>query len=254
MIHGKPKQFVGLVIAEFQNGFFHHEPVEIVLHILRGDAPECCVKPFLKPVVQGIDVLDMEKSPLDVPAKVCPDYNMFDMVIHCISLVADMAVRTKHGSLRQRSVQAFRDFRLSQSSIATKCHVEVVLPVSCHYDGSLVFGHAFAFCPSATLRGLRFRCRQPLSDLSKNVSSLSVIQENEPPSSCFRERNILCRQSKAVFLLMCNAAEILSRDFCSDIRCMYAFTSPFLWSFCCHVPVYSVKVLPQSLHLKRCVP
>ena len=154
MIHGKPKQFVGLVIAEFQNGFFHHEPVEIVLHILRGDAPECCVKPFLKPVVQGIDVLDMEKSPLDVPAKVCPDYNMFDMVIHCISLVADMAVRTKHGSLRQRSVQAFRDFRLSQSSIATKCHVEVVLPVSCHYDGSLVFGHAFAFCPSATLAGL----------------------------------------------------------------------------------------------------
>lgn len=110
------------------------------------------------------------------------------------------------------------------------------------------------FVPPPRLLGLRFRWRQPLSDLSKNVSSLSVIPENELPSSCFRERNILCRQSKAVFLLMCRAADILSRDFCSDISCMYAFTSPFLWSFCCHVPVYSVKVLPQSLHLKRCVP
>ena len=104
------------------------------------------------------------------------------------------------------------------------------------------------FPPPPRLRGLRPRWRLPLSDFSKNVSSLSVIPENEPPSSCFRERNILCRQSKAVFLLMCNAAEILSRDFCSDIRCIYALTSPFLWSFCCHVPVYSVKVLPQSLH------
>lgn len=78
MIHGKSKQFVGLVIAELQHGLFHFEPVEIVLHVLRGDAPECSVNPFLEPVVQGIDVLDMVKSPLDVPAKVSPDYDMFN--------------------------------------------------------------------------------------------------------------------------------------------------------------------------------
>ena len=64
------------------------------------------------------------------------------------------------------------------------------------------------FVSPPRLRGLRFRCRLPLSDLSNNVSLLSAIPKNEPPSSCFRERNI----------------------------------------FCCHVPVYSVKVLPQSLH------
>ena len=104
------------------------------------------------------------------------------------------------------------------------------------------------FVSPPRLRGLRFRCRLPLSDLSNNVSLLSAIPKNEPPSSCFRERNILYRQSKAVFLLMCNAADILSSDFCPDISCMYAFTSHFLWSFCCHVPVYSVKVLLQSLH------
>lgn len=39
------------------------------------------------------------------------------------------------------------------------------------------------FVPPPRLRGLRFRWRQPLSDLSKNVSSLSVIPENELPSS-----------------------------------------------------------------------
>lgn len=106
MVHGKSKQFIGLVIAELQHGLFHLEPVEIVLYVLRGDSPECSVKPFLEPVVQGIDVLDMEKSSLDVPAKVCPDYHMFNMVVHCISLVADMSVRTQHRPLGQRSMQA----------------------------------------------------------------------------------------------------------------------------------------------------
>lgn len=158
MAHGKPKQFIGLVIAELQHGFFHLEPVEIVLHVLRGDAPECSVKPFLEPVVQGIDMLDMEKSPLDVPAKVCPDYDMFNiMVVHCISLVADMSVRTQHRPFGKRGAQAFRDFLLRQPSIAAKRHVEVILPVSCHYDGSLVLGYAFASCLSATLAGLAFQ-------------------------------------------------------------------------------------------------
>ena len=154
MVHGKSKQFICLVIAELQHGLFHLEPVEIVLHVLRGDAPECSIKPFLEPVVQGIDMLDMEKSPLDVPAKVCPDYNMFNMVVHCISFVADMAIRTQHRPFGKRSVQAFRDFLLRQPSIATKRQVEVILPVSCHYDGSLVLGYAFAFCLSASFAGL----------------------------------------------------------------------------------------------------
>lgn len=96
----------------------------------------------------------MEKSPLDVPAKVCPDYDMFNMVVHCISLVADMSVRTQYRPFGQRSVQTFRDFLLCQPSIATKCHVEVVLPVSCHYDGGLVLEYAFAIELSATLAGL----------------------------------------------------------------------------------------------------
>ena len=96
----------------------------------------------------------MEKSPLDVPAKVCPDYDMFNMVVHCISLVADMAVRTQHRPLGQRSAQAFRDFLLCQPSLATKSHEEVVLPVGSHYDSSLVLGYALAFCPSTTLAGL----------------------------------------------------------------------------------------------------
>ena len=30
-----------MVIAELQHGFFHLEPIEIVLHVLRGDVPEC---------------------------------------------------------------------------------------------------------------------------------------------------------------------------------------------------------------------
>ena len=54
MLHGNPQQFTGLVIAELQDGFLHLEPVEIVLHVLRGYAPECSVKPFLEPAVQGI--------------------------------------------------------------------------------------------------------------------------------------------------------------------------------------------------------
>ena len=177
MVHGKSKEFVSLVIAKLQYGLFHLEPVEIVLHVLRGDSPECTIKPFLEPVVQGVDMLDMEKSPLDVPANVRPDYNMFNMVVHCISLVADMPVRTQHRPLWQRSVQAFRDFRLRQPSIAAKCHVEVVLPVSCHYDSGLValsLDMPLPFVPPPRLRGLRFRWRQPLSDLSKDVSSLSV--------------------------------------------------------------------------------
>ena len=182
-----------------------------------------------------------------------------------------MTVRTQHRPLWQRSVQAFRDFRLRlrQPSIAAKCHVEVVLPVSCHYDSGLVLGYAFAIGLSATFAWFAFQMSAAFVGLVKErlvafgysgeraalvLLQLSVIPENELPSSCFRERNILCRQSKAVFLLMCKAADILSSDFCSDIRRIYAFTSPFLWSFCCHVPVYSVKVLPQSLHLKRCVP
>ena len=61
-----------LVIAELQDGLLHLEPVEIVLHVLRGYAPECSVKPLLEPAVQGIDVLDMVKSPLNVPAEVSP--------------------------------------------------------------------------------------------------------------------------------------------------------------------------------------
>ena len=154
MVHGKSKQFICLVIAELQHGLFHLEPVEIVLHVLRGDAPECSVNPFLKSVVQGIDVLDMENSPLDMPAKVSPYDHMFNMVVHCISFVADMSVRTQYGSFGQRSVQAFRDFRLRQPSIAAKRHVEVILPISCHYDGGLVLGYAFAIELSATLAGL----------------------------------------------------------------------------------------------------
>ena len=154
MLHGKPQQFTGLVIAELQDGLLHLEPVEIVLHVLRGYAPECSVKPFLEPAVQGIDVLDMVKSPLNVPAEVSPYDHMLNMVVHCISLVADMPVRTQHRPLWQRSVQAFRDFRFRQPSISAKRHVEVVLSVSRHYDGDLVLGCAFAFSPSATLAGL----------------------------------------------------------------------------------------------------
>ena len=52
MVHGKSKEFVSLVIAELQHGLFHLEPVEIVLHIFRGYATECSVKPFLEPIVQ----------------------------------------------------------------------------------------------------------------------------------------------------------------------------------------------------------
>lgn len=165
-----------------------------------------------------------------------------------------MAVRTQHRPLGQRSAQAFRDFLLCQPSIAPKCHVEVVLPVGSHYDSSLVIGYALAFCPSTTLAGLALQVAAAFIGLVKERLVAFGYSGERAALVCFRERNILCRQSKAVFLLMCRAADILSRDFCSDISCMYAFTSPFLWSFCCHVPVYSVKVLPQSLHLKRCVP
>ena len=86
MLHGNPQQFTGLVIAELQDGLLHLEPVEIVLHVLRGYAPECSVKPLLEPAVQGIDVLDMVKSPLNVPAEVSPYDHMLNMVVHCISL------------------------------------------------------------------------------------------------------------------------------------------------------------------------
>lgn len=92
-----------------------------------------------------------------MPANVRPDYNMFNMVVHCISLVADMPVRTQHRPLWQRSVQAFRDFRLRQPSIAAKCHVEVVLPVSCHYDSGLILGYAFAIGLSATFAWFAFQ-------------------------------------------------------------------------------------------------
>ena len=165
-----------------------------------------------------------------------------------------MPVRTQHRPLWQRVcrlsvISAFVSRPYPQNVMLRSFFLSAVtMTVTLSLDAPLPFPLRHA------CGGLRPRWRLPLSDFSKNVSSLSVIPENEPPSSCFRERNILCRQSKAVFLLMCNAAEILSRDFCSDIRCIYALTSPFLWSFCCHVPVYSVKVLPQSLHLKRCVP
>ena len=82
---------------------------------------------------------------------------MFNMLVHGISLVADMTVRTQHRPLWQRSVQAFRDFRLRQPSIAAKCHVEVVLPVSCHYDSGLVLGYAFAIGISATFAWFAFQ-------------------------------------------------------------------------------------------------
>ena len=72
MIHGKFQQFIGLAIAELQHNLFHLEPVKIVLHVLRGDAPECSVKPFFESAMQGIDVLYMEKSPLDVPTEGSP--------------------------------------------------------------------------------------------------------------------------------------------------------------------------------------
>ena len=58
MFHGKPQLFTGLVIAELQGGLFHLEPVEIVLHVLRGDAPECSVKPFHFNEPWKIDILD----------------------------------------------------------------------------------------------------------------------------------------------------------------------------------------------------
>lgn len=51
-------------------------------------------------------------------------------------------------------MQAFRDFRFRQPSIATKCHVKVVLPVRSHYDDGLVL---VTFCLSATLAGLAFQ-------------------------------------------------------------------------------------------------
>lgn len=81
MSHGKFELFTGLVIAELQHGSFHLEPVGIALHVLRGDAPDCSAKPFLEPAVQGIVVLNMGNSHLDVPAKVSPDYNAFMMYL-----------------------------------------------------------------------------------------------------------------------------------------------------------------------------
>ena len=58
MFHGKPQLFTGLVIAELQGGLFHLEPVEMVLHVLCGDAPECSVKPFHFNEPWKIDILD----------------------------------------------------------------------------------------------------------------------------------------------------------------------------------------------------
>lgn len=107
--------------------------------------------------MQGIDMLYMEKSPLDVPAKVSPDYDMFNMVVHCISLVADVSVRTQHRPLGQRSVQAFSDFRLCQPSVSAKRHVKVVFPVRRHDDGRLVRGYTLVFYLSATLARLAFQ-------------------------------------------------------------------------------------------------
>ena len=63
MPHRQSEQFIRLVAAELQNGFLHLEPVEVVLHILRGNAPERGVNPFLEPVVYGIDMLNVENSP-----------------------------------------------------------------------------------------------------------------------------------------------------------------------------------------------
>ena len=59
----------------------------------------------------------------------------------------------------------------------------------------------------------------------------------------FQRTNILCRQSKAVFLLMCNAVEILSSNFCSDIRCIRCIclrNGLFHALALCGCPIYSI--------------
>ena len=94
------------------------------------------------------------ESPLDISANASPDHDIPDAVVTRVPLVADVPVRTQHRPLWQRSVQAFRDFRLRQPSIAAKRHVEVVLPVSSHYDGGLVLGNVLAFSPSAAFAWL----------------------------------------------------------------------------------------------------
>ena len=99
----------------------------------------------------------MVKSPLDMPAEVAPDYDMLDVVVHGIALVAGMSVRAQHRSFGKRSVQTFRYFRLRQSPITAKRHVEVVFPVSRHDYGRLVLGKAFCLGLSATFAWLALK-------------------------------------------------------------------------------------------------
>ena len=92
MPHRQSRQFIRLVAAELQYGFLHLEPVEVVLHILRSNTPECGVNPFLESVVYGIDMLNVEDSPLYVLSEVTPDDDMLQMVVQCVTLVADVPV------------------------------------------------------------------------------------------------------------------------------------------------------------------
>lgn len=85
-----------MVVAELQHGLFRLEPVGIVLHVLGGHAPECAVKPFLEPVVQGFDVLDVVDFPLNMPVEVRPDYHMLDVGVHGVALIVVVSVRTQH--------------------------------------------------------------------------------------------------------------------------------------------------------------
>ena len=88
-----------------------------------------------------------------------------------------------------------------------------------------------------------FACNIGFPLVGRQTGCPTKMPENELPSSCFRERNILCRQSKAVFLLMCNAVEILSSNFCSDIRCIRCIclrNGLFHALALCGCPIYSI--------------
>src|SRR5680860_1277303 len=90
--------------------------------------------------------------------------------------------------------------------------------VLCDHNGNLIFAYALVFDFPALLLGFRSRTFLPFSDLKKNVSSLSVIPTKSPLSVSDSEANILCRQSKAVFLLIDRDSFILSKLFSSTIK------------------------------------
>ena len=95
----------------------------------------------------------------------------------------------------------------------------------------------------------------PLKEIAKKVSSASTIPSNFTSEAMFcKASKILCRQIKAVSLLMPQISADLRTDNPNIIHSMYFFqvANDFLEENVI-VLFLEVKVLWQSLHIKRCI-